>query len=134
MRFVLTLFAALALASCGGESAEPPASPSPSPPPPAASATGRGLTVSQALAVDVGGPLLVRGALYVRDGETRLCEALAESYPPQCGGASLLVEGVDVSEVEGVQTAEGISWTEGEIKLLGVIEKGTLVVSDTAQA
>jgi hypothetical protein len=112
----------------------PPAARRAPPAPPPASATGPGLTVSAALRYDVGGPLLVRGFLVARRSEIRLCEALAESYPPQCGGAWLVVQGMSLSDVEDVQTAEGVSWTDGEVKLLGVIEKGTLVVSDTAQA
>jgi hypothetical protein len=123
----------------GGDDVEPRAPPAPPaasrtpPAPPPTSATGPGLTVSAALRDDVGGPLLVRGLLYESEGEIRLCEALAESYPPQCGGAWLVVQGISLSDVEGVQTAGGVSWTDNEVKLRGEIEKGTLTVSDTAQ-
>ena len=125
MRLFLGVAVVLAVTGCGASDEERP---------PAASAAGPGLTVSEALESNDEGPLLVRGSLYARGGETRLCEALAESYPPQCGGASIPVRGLTVSEVEGVQSAEGVSWTEMEIKVLGEIEDGTLVVSDTAQA
>ena len=124
MRRALAILVVFFVAGCGGDGggAEPPA----------ADATGRGVTVREALAADVEGPLLVRGALHAREGEIRLCEALAESYPPQCAGPSLRVEGLALSDVEGVQTAQGVSWTDGEVKLLGDVEGGALLVSDTA--
>jgi hypothetical protein len=124
VRPVLLLAAAVALAAgCGGNEAERQ--------PPAPSPTGPGLTVSEALASDAEGLLLVRGALYARGAEVRLCEALAESYPPQCGVASVPLEGLSVSDVRGVQRAQGVAWTDTEIKVLGELENGVLVVSDT---
>jgi hypothetical protein len=100
--------------------------------PPAGGAAGPTLTIREALESDVEGPLLVRGALHAQGGDVRLCEALAESYPPQCGGPSLRVEGLSLSDVEGVQTTQGVSWTDTEVRLLGDVENGALVVRDTA--
>ena len=124
VRLLLLLAAVVLAAGCGGEQADRT--------PPSGDAAGPGLTVREAVESDAEGPLLVRGALHAREGEIRLCEALAESHPPQCGGASLRVEGLSLSDVEGVQTAQGVSWTEEEVKLLGDVEGDALVVSDTA--
>ena len=47
-----------------------------------------GLTVPEAIAYEGNQVVAVQGFVY-RDGQTdALCELLAESYPPQCGGAS----------------------------------------------
>ena len=44
----------------------------------------------------------VSGALFVApDGTVRLCDAIAESFPPQCGGASIEVSGLDLSSRGG---------------------------------
>ena len=41
-----------------------------------------GLTITDALASDAVGPIAVKGFLLVDAGGARLCELLAESYPP----------------------------------------------------
>jgi hypothetical protein len=63
----------------------------------------------------------VSGALFVdADGTVRLCEAIAESFPPQCGGASLVVEGLDLGALD-LQEAEGVRWADA-VTLLGSVE------------
>jgi hypothetical protein len=94
----------------------------------AVSAVGPGLSVSEALASDLDGPLLVNGFIVIRDGETRLCELLLESFPAQCGGASLVVEGFDPSTVDGLTEASGVIWSGGPMQLLGTIDGDHLVV------
>jgi hypothetical protein len=115
----------LVLAACGGgsePSSQPPAAGVPGP--------GGGLTVSQALKTEATGILMVRGAVLARDdGEARLCSALGESYPPQCGGPSLKLEDLRLTEVEGIQTAQGVSWSEREVRLYGTLDGDVLTVS-----
>jgi hypothetical protein len=90
-----------------------------------------GLTVSEALTTDATGTIAVKGFL-VEDGSgARLCEALAESYPPQCGGASIPVIGYEEVLSAPVSTAEGVTWTDVSVSLLGEIGDGTLVVDAT---
>ncbi|HSL64709.1 MAG TPA: hypothetical protein VK874_08630 [Gaiellaceae bacterium] len=117
----------LAGSGCGGD--QDTASTTATAPP--ASAVGPGLTVAEAIESDLEGPLLVRGALVELDGTLRLCDALAESYPPQCGGASLVVDGYDIAAADGMQQASGVRWAEGA-KLLGEVDDGVLRVSPTA--
>ena len=96
-----------------------------------APAPGGGLSVGEALAQNVEGDVLVRGALVVRGDEARLCSALAESHPPQCGSPSLRVEGLDVGEIEGLKEADGVRWAE-RVSLLGRIENDVLRVAETS--
>ena len=64
----------------------------------------------------------VTGALFAApDGSVMLCDAIAESFPPQCGGARLRVEGLDLASVPGLQTEGEVSWAEG-VTLLGSVE------------
>lgn len=118
----------LALAACGGDDQAPSGSP------PASSATGPGLSIADARASDLTGALLVNGNLLVEGDEVRLCEALAESFPPQCGGDSLRVEGLDLATVESLTTSRDVSWTDRPIQLLGVVRDGTITVSNNATA
>lgn len=111
---VAAFAAAAALAGCGSGS-EDEQSPSA-----AAPAPGGGLSVSEAIASDLDGPLMVRGYLIERDGELRLCEAILESQPPQCGEPSLRVAGARRSA------------SEEQASLLGEVEDGVITVSETA--
>lgn len=129
---LLALALALTLSACGGGDDGDGGGGS------AAPAPGEALSVEEALASTLAGPLLVQGYILARDGEpVRLCDVLAESYPPQCGGASLVVEGLDLDTVEGLtRTAEPdlaqAAWSEGPVSVLGEVADGVLTVSKTS--
>ena len=82
----------LLVASCGGEGQ---------------------LSIEEARDQD-GSVVEVEGYLIERGGELRLCEAILESFPPQCGEPSLRVEG----------SAPGPS--EERVTLLGEVEDGAI--------
>ena len=88
-----------------------------------AAVDGPGISVAEALGH---GPtddlVLVTGALFIdADGTARLCDAIAESFPPQCGGDRIVVEGLVPGDVDGLQTQGGISWAE-DVTLFGSVE------------
>jgi hypothetical protein len=63
----------------------------------------------------------VTGALFVAaDGSVLLCDAIAESFPPQCGGERIAVDGLDLSTV-ALESANGVQWAES-VTLLGSVE------------
>lgn len=73
------------------------------------------------------GPFAITG-YYVDDGSgARLCEALAESFPPQCGGASISLDpgGVPIANLE---TAQGVSWSNEPIVVEGEISFGVFML------
>ena len=112
------MIAALVLvAACGGEE---PSEQGISLPP-----RDGGVTVSEALASDspVG---WIRGFLLAERGQpVMLCEALAESFPPQCGGAALILR-------------DGVLWREpysdshpfGEMTPGGGVTNGVLTTDE----
>lgn len=90
---------------------------------------GGGLTISEALATEATGILAVQG-FYVSDGtEARLCESLAESFPPQCGGQSIVVSNIDVGSLGPVSSEAGVEWTDGTVVVFGEIVDGVLEVA-----
>ena len=123
---LLALVAVLALAAvaCGNDDGEdaggaPSTSSSPS---------GRDvLTVGEALGSS--GRVTVRGTLFVSDADgIRLCDAILESFPPQCGQPSIQVDGLDLSTVALQSSDDGaVSWAE-QIELEGRVEDGKLRV------
>ena len=84
---------------------------------------GPGLSVADALDHQATDDIVtVSGALFVNaDGTVILCDAIAESFPPQCGGERIRVEGLDLAAVPGLQTEGDVSWAEG-VTLLGSVE------------
>jgi len=108
---VAIALAVVALSGCGGDEDFPAGAPSPS----------GGLTVQEAIDSELDGPLLVRGYLIERSGELRLCEAILESYPPQCGEPSLKVEGGELAP------------SEEPASLLGEVEGDVLRVSEKSR-
>lgn len=107
-----------------GDSADEPLAPSPA-------LVNGGLTVSEALATDAEGAIAVQGFLLVADGTSLLCDALAESFPPQCGGPSIEITGYEEALGAPITSAQGVSWTEESVGFLGEIVDGTFVVDPT---
>lgn len=92
------------------------------------SGVGPGISVAEAIEGDFEVPVLVNGYLFVdAEGEVTLAEMVLESFPPQPGGATLVVEGIDLSQVE-LQGDQGMSWTDDTIQVLGTVADGKLVV------
>ena|SRR5687767_10876989 len=133
MKPLLALFIvlALAVAACGSEENSKPA---PQPQPPIAGiGAGPGISIDEAIAFDSDEPLLVNGSIWAEGEKVYFCDAVAESYPPQCAGVRLEVVGIKLAEVDGLQRASGIAWTE-RTQLLGVVADGKITVSENAMA
>jgi hypothetical protein len=89
------------------------------------------LTVSQVLISDIGGVIAVQGFLFDDGSGPLLCETLAESFPPQCGGESLPVSGHEEAVDVPIVTEQGVTWTDQPLVLFGEYVDGTLVVDPT---
>lgn len=90
-----------------------------------------GLTISEALASDVTGIIAVQGFLLDDGTGARLCEALAESFPPQCGGASIPVTGYEEVLDVPLQSEQSTTWTDDWVTFFGEIVDGVFVVDPT---
>jgi hypothetical protein len=114
-RFVALAAAILLLAACPADAPDPPAD--------------EPLTVEEALAADPDAPLVVRGFLFVAEDELpELCDLVLESYPPQRGGASVEVEGLDLGAYPLEEDAEsGLRWSDGAVDVDGRLSDGLLI-------
>lgn len=124
MRIPASACAALVLAlaaGCGGDDGDAGAPATTPSPPSAQPVPGGGLTVAEAKGSDVEGPLAVAGNLVERDGAVRLCSAVLESSPPQCGEPSLRLEGFDRAFTPGERAT-----------LVGEVRGDAFVVSSTS--
>ena len=116
----ISLFAALlasvALVGCGGEE-EAGSSP---------------VEILVEDAADHEGPAAVTGSLLATGDDVKLCAALAESFPPQCGGGSISVVGLDLDTLDGLTTEGDVTWSDLPITVEGVLADGTLTVDENA--
>lgn len=71
----------------------------------------------------------MRGTLFAGADGVRLCSAILESHPPQCGQPSLHVRGLDLVGVSNMEQAKGVGWTPREVTLAGEIEGDVLTVA-----
>jgi hypothetical protein len=128
-RPLVIVLVAMLLAACGGTGDDPPTSAGGDPTGDpvlviaAGPITDPGMSVADALGHRATDDLVtVSGALFVDgDGTVRLCDAIAESFPPQCGGERIVVQGLDLDAVAGLQTEGDVSWAEG-VTLFGSVE------------
>ncbi len=112
----------LVVAGCGGD--DDGGSPArPEPPAAGAPIAGGGLAVQEAIDSELDGPLMVKGFVVQTGDEVRVCSALAESFPPQCGGERLRVIGLDPGSVPDLEEANGVRWAEAA-QVYGVVAAG----------
>ncbi|MDJ0662927.1 MAG: hypothetical protein QNJ75_00105 [Acidimicrobiia bacterium] len=86
-------------------------------------------SMSIADAATASGQVMVTGFLVDVAGESRLCEALAESFPPQCGGASISLTSLDQIDPDELKTEGDVTWTDSVATVFGEMVDGTLVVT-----
>ena len=87
------------------------------------------VAVSVADAADMVGQVSLTGFLVEVDGEVRLCEALAESFPPQCGGASITITSHEQVDPDDLQNEGSVTWTDFAVTIFGEMVDGTLVAT-----
>lgn len=95
------------------------------------------LTVQEAITLGEAKDVTVVGSLLIQEDGVRLCSALAESYPPQCGGDSLRVEGLDIDVLVGLSRTDPrdgpgrAAWADYPVTLSGSLAGGLLTVAET---
>jgi hypothetical protein len=83
------------------------------------------VAIGDVLGTDVDVEVRVRGPVFRMAGTTRICSAILESFPPQCGEPSLVVEGWDIDADERARTEGGVTWVES-VELTGTMSDGVL--------
>ena len=100
---------------------------------PAGSAMGPGITIAQAIASKLDGPLLVNGWLWRQsNGEIRLCTTLSDTTPPACGKPSLAVAGLDLDSLPNLRSERGTTTSSKLTQVLGTVAGGVLTVARNA--
>ena len=93
-----------------------------------------GLSVSEAIGYEGSQPVAIHGYVVRTSDAAQLCEALAESYPPQCGGASLVLTNPDATN--GIPLVEDgdVQWSPDIVILIGTVTGNKLTIDTTTSA
>ena len=75
------------------------------------------------------GEVEVSGSLFNGGGGWSLCSALMESFPPQCGGFSLVIPNFDPTGVD-VVSEQGIQWSDQIQTVRGDFVDDRLIVAE----
>lgn len=128
------LAATLLLAACGDAAADEATTTIPAGG--ARPNVGNPISVAEALQADPTALVIVEGYLFVlEDGTVILADATLESYPPQPGGTTIVVErfSTEGMALEQVPPDSGLAttrWTNEPYGLLGSVQDGVLVYFD----
>jgi hypothetical protein len=90
------------------------------PPPP-------GLPIATVADTPIDGGFVISG-FYFDDGTgVRLCDALAESFPPQCGGPSIPFDNTAGADLGVLSIEQGVTWSDQPILVEGEVVDGVFV-------
>jgi hypothetical protein len=90
-----------------------------------------GLSVSEAITHEGSQAIAVHGYVVRTSESAQLCEALAESYPPQCGGANLILVNPNATDNLPLLEDGNVQWSPDIVVLIGTVT-GTELTIDTA--
>jgi hypothetical protein len=93
-----------------------------------------GLSVADAIAYRGSEPVAVHGYVVRTSETTQLCETLAESFPPQCGGASLTLVNADTIDDLPLIEEGDVQWSSDSVILTGTVVGTELTIETTASA
>lgn len=88
------------------------------------------MEISELLEADVPITTSVIGYVVISDTGARLCEALAESFPPQCGGSAVDIANPDVLTV-AFEEEQGVQWTDPRVQLDGTYDGSELTLDNS---
>ena len=97
------------------DSGEPTGNPSP------------GVPVGTVVATQIDGGFAIEGFYFADEAGERICEALAESFPPQCGGPSIAFDNTAGADLGVLSVEQGVTWSDQPILVTGQVVDGVFV-------
>ncbi len=73
------------------------------------------------------GSVELDGFVVELDGVAKLCEALLESFPPQCGEPSVTIANIDELDAT-FATEQGVRWTDLSVRVVGTVDGGVVTI------
>jgi hypothetical protein len=95
---------------------------------------GDGLTIADALAYEGSEVVAVHGFVVRTSDGALLCDALAESFPPQCGGSRLTITNPDATAGLVLVEEGDVQWSPGVVVLLGHVSGEEFTIDSNVNA
>lgn len=89
--------------------------------PPGTSSATAPIEIGVLLAGEAPAEATVTGYIVWDDDDARLCEVLMESYPPQCGGVSLVIANPEALTVE-LEEEQSVRWSKDRVQVVGTFD------------
>jgi len=89
--------------------------------------SGEIMNVEEASAQGDGTGVTVKGFLIEDSGTLRISDLIAESFPPQSGGATMEVEGLVIEVFDGISEEGSVRWRDEPATITATVEQGKLV-------
>lgn len=90
---------------------------------------GGGLSVAEVLASDIDGGFAIAAFYFETSEGLLLCDAIAESFPPQCGGERIEVDNGAGVEIGPLQTEGEVTWSPEPVSIIGEVVDGVFVTT-----
>jgi hypothetical protein len=88
-----------------------------------------GLSVGDVIATDIDGGFAIQAFYFADDSGTYLCDALAESFPPQCGAGRIPLDNSAGVDLGPLRSEQGVSWSDDFVTVVGEVVDGVFVAT-----
>lgn len=90
------------------------------------------LSITDALSYEGSEPVAVAGFVVRTSESSRFCDALAESYPPQCAGESIDIINPEVTDAIPLIEEGNVQWSPDRVTVIGIITSEGITIDPTS--
>lgn len=90
------------------------------------------LSIADALSYKGSEPIAVAGFVVRTSESSRLCDALAESYPPQCAGKRIEITNPDATDAIQLVEEGNVQWSPERVTVIGTVASEGFTIDATS--
>lgn len=90
------------------------------------------LSITDALSYQGSEPIAVAGYVVRTQEASRLCDALAESYPPQCAGESIVITNPDTTDAYPLIEEGDVQWSPERVTVIATVTSEGITIDPTS--
>ena len=90
------------------------------------------LSITDALSYQGSEPIAVAGYVVRTQEASRLCDGLAESYPPQCAGESIEITNPDTADAFTLIEEGNVQWSPERVTVIATVTSEGITIDPTS--
>ena len=90
------------------------------------------LSIADALLYEGSEPVATVGFVVRTSESSRICDALAESYPPQCAGESIEITNPDATDAIPLIEEGNVQWSPERVTVIGTVTSEGITIDPTS--